>query len=172
MAAQYLSRMEFLHEIFRIVLDHSNFFQDDLLFFFDFFGIETGMMEEIGQQFERLLELLIQHLDVKRRRLACGERIHLAAKRIDFARNFGGGARARAFKEHVLDEMGVAGLGGCSSRDPVLTQMPTVTDLSVGIRSVTTRTPLSSTSLRYKMLTRTSGLWSRHRWEPAWFPYG
>src|SRR6478735_7543635 len=30
--------------------------------------------------------------------------------------------------------------------------MPTVTDLSVGMRSVTTRMPLSSTSLRYKML--------------------
>jgi hypothetical protein len=42
---------------------------------------------------------------------------------------------------------------GCSSRDPVLTHTPTVTDLSVGIRSVTTRTPLSRTSLRYKTAT-------------------
>ena len=68
-------------------------------------------MEKIGQQFERLLELLVEDLHVKRRRFACGERIHFAAKSIDFARDFGRGARARAFKEHVLDEMGVAGLG-------------------------------------------------------------
>ena len=41
MASQHLTRVEFLHEIFRIVLDHANFFQHDLFFFFDFFGIET-----------------------------------------------------------------------------------------------------------------------------------
>ena len=40
-APQHLSRMEFLYEVFRIVLDHSNFFKHDLLFFFDFFGIEA-----------------------------------------------------------------------------------------------------------------------------------
>ena len=60
----------------------------------------------------------------------------------------------------------------CSSRDPVLTHTPTVTDLSVGIRSVTTRTPLSKTSLRYKTVTWRTDQAHRPRWEPAWLPSG
>ena len=45
MTPQHLAHVELLHQIFRIVLDHANFFQDDLFFFFDFFGFETGMVE-------------------------------------------------------------------------------------------------------------------------------
>jgi hypothetical protein len=49
----------------------------------------------------------------------------------------------------------------------VLTHTPTVTDLSVGIRSVTTRTPLSRTSLRYKVATWRMDPAHRPRSEPA-----
>ena len=45
MTPQHLAHVELLHEIFRIVLDHANFFQDDLFLFFDVFGFETGMVE-------------------------------------------------------------------------------------------------------------------------------
>jgi hypothetical protein len=49
----------------------------------------------------------------------------------------------------------------------VLTHTPTVTDLSVGIRSVTTRTPLSRTSLRYKTATWRANPAQRPRSEAA-----
>jgi len=45
MTSQHLAHVKLLYQIFRIVLDHANFFQDDLFFFFDFFGFETGVVE-------------------------------------------------------------------------------------------------------------------------------
>ncbi len=54
----------------------------------------------------------------------------------------------------------------------MLTHTPTVTDFSVGIRSVTTRTPLSRTSLRYKTATWRTDPENQPRLEPAWLPYG
>ncbi len=41
MTPKDLSGMQLLHEIFRIVLDHPDFFEHDLLFLLDFSGIET-----------------------------------------------------------------------------------------------------------------------------------
>jgi hypothetical protein len=46
-----------------------------------------------------------------------------------------------------------------------------VTDLSVGIRSVTTRTPLSRTSLRYKTVTQQTDQAHQSRLELAWLLY-
>jgi hypothetical protein len=68
-------------------------------------------MEEIGQQLKGLLELLVENFDVKGRRFSGCERVHFTAESVDFARDLGGGTRARALKEHVLDEMGITGLG-------------------------------------------------------------
>src|ERR1043165_8621998 len=58
------------------------------------------------------MELLIEDLNVKGRRLAGGKGIHLAPKTVDLTRNLGGGPRARSLEEHMLDEMRVAGLRG------------------------------------------------------------
>ena len=41
MAFQHLTRVKLLHEVLGVVPHHANFFQDDLFFFFDFFGFET-----------------------------------------------------------------------------------------------------------------------------------
>ena len=41
------------------------------------------MMKQIREEFERLLQLLIENFDVERRRLAGSKGIHLAAERID-----------------------------------------------------------------------------------------
>ena len=76
--------MELLYEIFRVILDHTDFFQNDLFFFFDFFGCKTRMVEQVGEEFERVLQMLIQHLHVIGRRLTRGEGIHLSTKRVDF----------------------------------------------------------------------------------------
>ena len=111
MASQYLARVKLLHEIFRIVPDHTNFFQDDLFFFFDFFVRETGMVKQVCEEIQRSLKLLIQHLHVIGCRFTRREGIHLSTKCIDFARNFGGGALARSLEEHVFDEVGIACLG-------------------------------------------------------------
>src|SRR5437868_8147339 len=40
MASQHLTRVKLLYEILRVIPNHTNFFQDDLFFFFDFFGCE------------------------------------------------------------------------------------------------------------------------------------
>ena len=50
MAAQTCAHVELLDKIFRIILHHADFFQHDLLFFFDVLGRELGAMEEIGEQ--------------------------------------------------------------------------------------------------------------------------
>ena len=110
MASQYLARMKLLHKVFRIILNHPDLFEHHLFFLFHFFGVELGVMEKVGQQFERLVQLLIENFDVKCRRLTRGEGVHFTAKPVNFARNFDGRPRTRAFEKHVLNEMGVSGL--------------------------------------------------------------
>jgi len=128
-------------------------------------------MQEIGEQVERLRQMLIKYFHIERGGLPGGKGVHLATQRIDLARNVAGRPAGRAFEEHMFNEMGISGCAGCSSRDPALTQMPTVTDLRVGIRSLTKRTPFSRMSLRYTKITRPLVPVSPLS-EPAWFPSG
>ncbi len=83
MPVKRLLHVPVLGKIFRIILDHSHFFEDDLLFFFDFFRRKFGVVKKIGQERQGLGEVLIENLDVERGRFAAGERIHLAAQGID-----------------------------------------------------------------------------------------
>ncbi len=89
MLLQCLLRMDVLHQIFRIVLNHSDFFKDDLFFLFDFFWIKPRVVKEIGQQPERGLYVLIQYLDIEGRGLAARKRIHFTAQRINLPRDLG-----------------------------------------------------------------------------------
>src|SRR5215510_609669 len=69
------------------------------------------MVKQIGKEFDRARQLLIQHLHVIGGRLTGSEGIHLSTERVDFARNVGGGAFARSLEEHVFDEVRIACLG-------------------------------------------------------------
>ena len=104
--------MQLLNEIFGIVLNHSNFFKDDLLFLFNFFLSESGAEKQISQKVEGLWEMLIQYLDVLGCGFARGEGVHLAPQRIDFTRNLRGRSSGRPLEEHMFDEMGVPSLCG------------------------------------------------------------
>ena len=79
--------MQLLNEILRVILNHSNFFKDDLFFLFNVFLSESGPEEQIRQKVEGLGEMLIQDLDIVGRGFAGGEGVHLASQRIDFARD-------------------------------------------------------------------------------------
>ena len=127
------------------------------------------MVKQIRQEFEGLLQLLIENFDVEGRRLAGSKGIHLAAEAIDLL-EISMAERERVPLKNICSmKWEKPACAFCSSRDPILTQMPTVTDLATAYRSVTTRMPLSSTSLRYKMLSRTSGLWCPRRRQPHGF---
>lgn len=104
--------MQLLNEILGIVLNHSNFFKDDLLFLFNFFLSESGAEEQIRQKVEGLGEVLIQYLDIVCRGFARREGVHLTSQRINFTRDIRGRSSDRPLEEHMFDEMGVPSLCG------------------------------------------------------------
>ena len=105
MASERVLHVKLLNQILWIVLDHPDLFEHHLLFFFNFFRLEPGPIEQIREQLQRCLQLLIQHLHIKGRRFSGGERIHLTPQRIDLTGNLRRRAAARSLEEHMLQEV-------------------------------------------------------------------
>jgi len=84
-----LAGVQFLEEIFGVILDRPDFFQHDLLFLFHVPRIESGAMKQVGEQGERRLQVLVQHLDVQGRGLTRGKGIQFPTKGINLARDLG-----------------------------------------------------------------------------------
>jgi len=101
-----------MEQIFRVVHVHLDFFEDDLAFFFDVFGIELGAKDEIGEDVERDGEMGVENLGVEADLFLGGESVEHAADGIHFAGDVFGGAALGAFENHVLEEMGGAVFGG------------------------------------------------------------
>jgi len=103
---------DIVEKVFRVVHVHLDFFEDDLAFFFDVFGIKLGAEDEIGEDVEGDREMRIEHLGVETDLFLRGEGVEHAADGIHFAGDVFGGAALGAFEDHMLKKMGSAVFGG------------------------------------------------------------
>ena len=88
-------REELVDEIVGRVLDHLDLFEDDLLLALDVLGAERRVADDVGEDVDRERQVLVEHLDVVARVFLRGERVELAADRIDRLRDVFGRARRR-----------------------------------------------------------------------------
>jgi hypothetical protein len=103
-------REDLVHEIVRRVLDHLDLFEDDLLLAGDVLRRKDRVRHQIGEHVHGERQVLVEHLDVIPRIFLRGERVELAADRVHLLRDVLGGAGGRALEQHVLDEVGDAGM--------------------------------------------------------------
>ena len=98
-------REQLVHQIVGRVLDHLDFFEDDFLLAFDVDVVERRTEHDVGEDVDRKRQMLVEHLHVVAGVFLGGERVELAADRIDRLRDIFGRARGGALEQHVLDEM-------------------------------------------------------------------
>ncbi len=98
-------REKLVDQILRIVLGHADFFLDHALLAFDVVIRELRIEDHIGNDVERFRKMLVEHARIEADHFLRGEGVEHAAERIDFAGDVFCRAAARAFEDHVLDEM-------------------------------------------------------------------
>ena len=103
-------RENLVHEIVRRVLDHLDFFEDDLLFALDVDLVKRGTQHDIRQDVDGDRHVLVEHFHVVAGVFLGGEGVELPADRVDRLRDVLGRARGRALEQHVLDKMSDAAL--------------------------------------------------------------
>ena len=94
-----------MNEIVRRVLDHFDFFEDHRAHRFQVGIAESRRDNDVGQQIERGIDLLIEHVCVKRRVFLAGERVDVAAEDVDDLGDVAGRSRRRALEYEVLEKM-------------------------------------------------------------------
>ena len=117
--------------------------EDHALLLLDLGFVEAGREEHVGEHVERDVARLRAAADVVAGQLLPGERVELAADRIDLGRDRPRGRPLlRALEEHVLGEVGdPLRLGAVSYREPAASMTKHDTEPTCGKGAVTTRTP-------------------------------
>ena len=103
---------ELHHQVVGRVLDHAHLFEDDLLLLGHLDGVEERVEHDVAQDVDGQGQVLVEHLQMERRVLLGGERVHVAADRVDLGGDLLRRAVLRALEDHVLDEVADAGLRG------------------------------------------------------------
>ena len=99
-----------MDEVVRRVLDHLDLFDDHLLLAVHIVRVESRVEHDVGQDVERQRKVLVEDLDVVGRVLLGRERVQLAADRVHGLGDLLGAAAGGPLEEHVLDEVGDAGV--------------------------------------------------------------
>ena len=88
-------REQLVDEIVGRVLDHLDFFEDDFLLALDIVGAERRVEDDVGQDVDGERQMLVEDLDVVAGVFLRGERVELAADRVDRLRDVLGRPRRR-----------------------------------------------------------------------------
>jgi len=96
--------------IARLIFGPSDLFDDDALFTLQLFGIDEGVEHHVGENVDAVLDFTGKDAAVIARHLLVGECIEGAAPAFDFFGDLAGSSGVGALEEHVLDEVGDAGL--------------------------------------------------------------
>src|SRR6266851_2864695 len=95
----------FMDQVVGIVLVHLDFFQNYSAFASYVLDIENWIQHQIAEHVESNGQVFVENLDAKTDTLFCGERVDVAADRINLPCDFFRRAVLSAFEDHVLDEM-------------------------------------------------------------------
>ena len=82
-------------EVVGRVVAHPDLFEDHLALRLDLVGAERGRPHDVGEDVEREVEVPVGDADVVRGDLLAGERVHVAADRLDRLRDLVRAARRR-----------------------------------------------------------------------------
>ena len=128
--------------VLRVVLVHRDLFEHDLALGLQI--AEARAPDHLGHHVEGLLQVAVEHARVERGGLLVGARVELGAHRVEDLVDLLGAVALGAAEEHVLEQMGDTGLLLGLDPEPVPIQKPSATERTLGMRSVTTRTPEGS----------------------------
>ena len=109
-------------------------------------GAERRVADDVGQDVDRERQVLVEHLDVVAGVFLRGERVELAADRIDRLGDVFGGPRRVPLNSMCSTKCAMPPRSAVSWRDPRVSQTPMLTERTCVIRSVRMRRPLSRTS--------------------------
>ncbi len=122
---------DIVEKVFRIVHVHLDFFEDNLAFFLDVFGIELGAKDEIGEDIERDGEMGVENLGVEADLFLGGESVeHAAVDGIHFLRAMSSAERRSVPLNTMCSRKwgGAVFGGGLRGGKPWRTQIPTETE--------------------------------------------
>ena len=102
-------RQQRMHLVVGRVLGHGQLLEDDVPFGVDLVRSEGGLRQHSRQQLEPERQLVGRQARVVRGVLARGERVHLAAERVDRLCDLARGLMLAAFEHEVLEEVRRAG---------------------------------------------------------------
>ena len=95
MIREHRRREHVVHEIVGRVVAHADLFEDHLTLGLDVVGTQRRRPHDVGEDVEREREALIGNAHVERGELLGGERVHVAAHRLDLLGDLDRGAAAR-----------------------------------------------------------------------------
>src|SRR3954447_23156407 len=111
-----------MHLVVGRVFRHGQLFEDDVAFGVDLVRPQRRFGQDLAEQLETELEVVRRQARVVRGVLAGGERVHLAAERVDRLRDLACGSCLRPLEHEVLEEVRCArelrGLITTSDGDP------------------------------------------------------
>ena len=105
MAAPEAFRENLVDQIVGGVLDHLDLFENDFFLFLDVVLGHQRIADQVGENFDRERQVLIEHLEVIAGVFLGGKGIDLPADRIHLLRDFFRRPGGRALEEHVLDKV-------------------------------------------------------------------
>ena len=135
MIGEVRAREQVVHEIVGRVVAHPDLFEDHLALRLDVVGTERRAPQHVGEDVDRELELRVGQPHVEHGLLVRRERVHLAADRLDRLRDLARRPRRSVPLNSRCSRKWLApDCAGASSRAPLPTHAPIVTDRAVGQR--------------------------------------
>ena len=96
------------NDVVRRIVGLADLLQDHAAFALELAGLEGGMAQNVADDVTAERRVLLQELHVEGGLLARGVGVDMAADRLDFLGDHGGGAACGALEGHVLEEVGGA----------------------------------------------------------------
>ena len=145
--AEHSLAHQVVDELVRRVLVHRDLLEHDLAL-----GVELGeerRVDHVAHHVERLLEVVVGDAHVDDGVLARGRGVQLPAEPVEDLGDLLRGVERVPLKSRCSRKCVTPALEGVSSRDPAPIQKPSATERTLGMRSVITRWPESSSLNSY-----------------------
>ena len=104
---------EVVDHVVRVVVVHRDLVEDHVALRLDVVGVQQRVGDHVAEDVDRQRQVVVEHPRVEAGVLLGGERVELAADRVERHRDVHRAAAAGALEEQVLEEVRAAVQGGC-----------------------------------------------------------